>query len=367
MRLPRETVLFPTPDPRRRTEETMTTLSQPVRRPRRPRGGATEISAAAIGPLLAHALEACREGAALSWTAAAPGPVHARSDPGGVPAPRLGPLPATDRSALARLEPQREQALARSRAGRTAEAENAMRGARVLLAFSGLSGPGRAYAETMQQAAESYLSYRRGDGADACARMEAAVTATDRLAGWWGESEFIVCRRMDLMHNLMRVDLRREALEDSMRMGARLLASLTGPEAAGATALDPRISATLANLVAGTVAELLAPLPPERARTLFALLGPSRGAGEGPSPRVAEWIELKEAILGDEPERFLARADSFLREGRGRTATLWYAVVLDLLRLTRDTDAAGVLAVPFAAAAKLLAGDGVPPRMRMPA
>jgi hypothetical protein len=297
--------------------------------------------------LLARALGAFREGRAAQWTPPPTGPTAERVEREENRAFKLGPFTTADRSTLLNLAAPREHALALARAKRLDEADASMKVAQLLLSLARLSIEGRAYAETMHQAAESYLSYQRGNYVDAHARMAMSIEATDRLATSWGDTDFIVCRRVDLAHNLMRVEMRRGLRTDAMRRGARLLEYIVGVQQEGAR-LDPRVSSEppldagvsriLFDLIMGTIAELVAPLQAHEATALLSLLSRLRDHGTSPSPHASTWLDIRWAALENDPERFLTLAEPFLRAGRGRTPSLWYAVVLDLTRVYSALD-----------------------------
>ena len=325
----------------------------PAARPRAPRRRQPEVHA-----LLSGALAAFRAGRdAGAGAQAAAGERR--------PAPQPGPLPAADRAQIDRLAVPRERALALARGGKLPAAAAQMQGARLLLSLARLSPAGAAYARTMHEAAESYLSYQHGDHADAYARMTAALDATERLAAAWGECEFIACRRIDLAHNLMRVEVRRGAAREAMRRGAGLLERIAGGSR-GEDGMDPGIAAALFDLVAATTAELLAPLAAEDARDLLAPLARLRAQGGGPSPRAREWLALRAAAAEDDPRPFLRAAPSFLRAGRGSAPALWYSVALELLHLQRTLDPHGGSAAVEEIAAELAAGPRAPACMRDP-
>ena len=179
-----------------------------------------------------------------------------------------------------------------------------MKLARFLLSLARLSDDARAYAETMQLAAESYVSYQRGDYAEAHAKMVASVEATERLAELWGNTEFIVCRRADLEHNLMRVEMRRGAAHAAMRRGVNLLESVSGATRTE-PAMDSRVAAVLFDLVMGTIAELVAPLTRHDARSLLSSLSWVHALPTAPSTRAVEWLAVKSTALDDDPEAIL--------------------------------------------------------------
>jgi hypothetical protein len=276
-----------------------------------------------------------------------------------------GNLPQPDRLALTRVSGVRDRALAMSRAGEQKEAEGAMKMSRFLLSASGLSPLGRAAADTLQQAAESYLSYRRGDFADASARMTLAIEATDRLADAWGESRFTTGRRIHLLHNLMRVEARRGAWREAMTLGTGILAHLagasTGPRLPALDRPTPPMDAADARgftgVVTATVAEVLASVPDAEARELLAPLAGVAHAAGGPAADGWGWISLKSAALAGDPRAFLEGAAPFLRAGRGRGPVLWYAVALDVLRAARPLGSAS------AGVAEIEAALGTEPRV----
>lgn len=275
-----------------------------------------------------------------------------------------GHLSNADQQALTRLRDVRERALELGRAGEQEAADRMMRTARFLLSASGFSPLGRAAADTLQHAAESYLSYRRGDFADASARMTRSIEATNRLADAWGESHFTAGRRIHLLHNLMRVEARRGAAREAMELGNGLLAHLagssTGPRLAAldrpAPALDPQVAAGFINVVAATAAEVLAAAPDAEAKEMLAPLAGMAHGASGTGAEGCRWIALKLAALAGDPRAFLEGAAPFLRAGRGRAPVLWYAVALDVLRAARTLGVAS-------SAAEIEAALGTEPRV----
>lgn len=289
--------------------------------------------------LLARAVDAWREGCA----APVPPSAHNKSDQqlneelADYVSERLS---RTDTTGLGRIGELRERALALARAGQTDEAEANMKAARFLLSVSNLSLLGRTAAETLQQAAEAFLAYRKGDFADAGARMEASLAATDLLADAWGESLFTTGRRIHLLHNRMKVEARRGAAREAMVLGGGILAHLTG-SAAGlrlaalgrpAPLLEPAFADSFADLVAGTAAEVLAEAPESEARSLARFVAGIAPGERESAARAWAWLPLKRAALAGDPHGFLGGAAPFLRVGRGRAAALWYAVALDVVR-----------------------------------
>lgn len=252
-------------------------------------------------------------------------------------------LVRSDHASLAEAGRIREHALALGRAGRQEEAEATMKLARSFLWVAGLSSLGRVASDTFQQAAESYLSYRRGDYADASARITAAVDATDRLAAAWGESFFTTGRRVHLLHNQVKLEARRGAMRDAVRLGAGILAYLAGSTAVpavpalapSASALDPVIAHRYSNFVGGTIAEVLAVVPDAEAKELLALLGGVEPVGPAAAARAWAWLPLKSAALAADPRAFLEAAAPFLRAGTRRAPVFFYAVALDVVRAAR--------------------------------
>jgi hypothetical protein len=332
-----------------------------------PQGSRTKMLSARI-------LDAFRAGRAVEWSPPPTGPTAERVETEEKTKLQLGRMTAGDRAAIVALSAPREQALALARVSRLDEADTHMSLARFLLSLSRLSPEGRAYASTMHEAAESYLAYQRRDYASAYSRMIASLEATDRLADSWGNTEFIVCRRVDLAHNLMRVEMRRGATRDAMRRGTGLLqfvcrASAKSRHVESGEVTDASLHAFIAtalfDLVMGTIAELVAPLPAHEARAVLSSLDWLQAPNAAPSPRAVEWLAIKNAALGADPERFVDAALPFLKAGRGKTATLWYAVALDLARLIETLDPVAGADALDEIAAELSTASRVPVSMRM--
>lgn len=317
-----------------------------------------------------RALEAFREGRKAPWSLPAPEAAQALCE-----RYVLARLTPPDHVALARLAEARERALAMARAGRHDDARASMKLAAFLLSITQFSRDGRTYATTLHHAAESYLSFRRGNHSDARARMVAAIQTTDQLAVWWGDSEFIARRRVHLAHNLMRVDVARGATRDAMQLGTRLLECLAGVGLEGpfrewrtpvGALMDARQVEFYFDLVTQTAAELLAPLPVKEARDLFPRSLRMHGLGIRRPWRGWEWLAIKTAALGDDRRCFLERAYPFLGAGRGETPTLWYAVAVDLARAYCAVDPTPDLAPLEEIFAELAVAPRVPACMRAP-
>ena len=320
--------------------------------------------------LLSRAVDAFREGG----RAAAPAPPGQTNEQinGELLAYVYASLTRADHPSVAKVAGICERALELGRAGRQEEAEATMKLARFFLSVAGFSTLGRAAADTLHQAAEAYLSYRGGDFGDASARLAAAVEATDRLADAWGESRFTTGRRVHLLHNLMKVEARRGASREAATLGAGILGHLVGSSAGPclpvlarpAPALERAIADRFCDVVAATVAEVLAEVPDAEAKELLGLLA---GVAPGETPTAARawaWLPLKAAALDDDPRCFLEGAAPFLRAGRGRAPVLWYAVAFDVVRAARGRGAVPVPDAVAEIAAELNADPRVPKCMQ---
>lgn len=324
----------------------------------------------AVAPAVAATWTACildafTEGRAVPWPATGGGPASVTPTDGEPVTFGGDALAPSERAALQRAAVPREQALALARDGRLDEGDGAMRLAQLILAFAPLSAAGRAYGVSMHEAAASFLAYRRGDHAAAYDRMAAALAATERLAAHCGESRFIACRRVDLEHNLMRVEMRNGAVDATVERGARLLRGLAdGSSTPGATVLGTPLTTALADLVTSTLAEAVAPLGALDARAMLRPLAWMVARPTPPSVRAVQWLALK--LRRDvETTRHVNASAAFLRAGRGSTPTLWYGVVLDLLRLSPYAGAPREASALEPLATELAVAPRVPASMRV--
>lgn len=270
-------------------------------------------------------LNAFLAGREKAWSAPSNGPTATRVAVETKRTLRMGPLAPADRATLNSLSEPRERGLAYARATELTQAAGSMRAARLLLTLARLSPAGRAYAETMQSAAESYVSYERRDYDAAFAQMQAAIDNTNLLAAEWGECEFIVCRRIDLGHNLMRVDMRRGALPDAVARGITLLDATL----AAIDQLGSYVAGLLCELVASTLTELAALRSRDDARKILAPFFFRFAAHSLPSSRTEAWIALENAMLEHAHRLDLLTLEAFLAAGRERTPALWYATAID--------------------------------------
>ena len=288
--------------------------------------------------LVARATQAFREGRAAAWSMPALDAVQTQ-----IERQVLARLTPADQIALAKLTAPRERALALARSGQHDAAAASMKVAGLLLTFARFSREGRAYAQTLHHAADSYLLFRTGHHAEARARMLAAIDATAQLGTWWGDSEFIACRRVHLAHNVMRVDVASGATGDATRLGAELLSVLGSTGVTGSTSdprarltapTDARVAELFYNFVMETIAELLAALPASEAGAVVRSLSLTPPSADRRAWRGWTWLAIKAAALSDDPSHFLTAAEPFLRAGRQTTPSLWYAVALDLARVS---------------------------------
>jgi hypothetical protein len=224
-----------------------------------------------------------------------------------------------------------------------------------------LKGPwsdeARLIARSSLLAAEAYESYRHGRYDEALARVTQAAECDLLLEDELG---YFVCQqhRLQLLHNVMRVELRRGRLERGLSVA---VAVLLFEETA---AVEPLIALslpwaqawslwswqktpeTLRNRMHAQVAnELVVAL--ERVRghgsaddkaALATALAAEAAALAGSPAQVARWLAAQAALAHRHEEALFAAALPLLRAGRRPSAPLWRSVVTDLAPLAAADD-----------------------------
>jgi len=255
-------------------------------------------------------------------------------------------LSAEDIERFRRSVAPRERALRASRSGENAAAEQAMREARSALGLEQMSIEARLLMISIHQAAESYLDYREGRFEQSRTALLKALDATHALQGAHGYT-FLEPRRIHLVRNLLHMEARRGRLDEALNLGVNLLSYLEGntaawplPESQCTAAIPPMsddMRAAAFDDVMESLAEVLAPETPETRRRLERFtphLQPGASAACARFARPHQWLRLRWLAAQERDAEFLSEAHGFLAEGRGSTPSLWFAVVLELYRLS---------------------------------
>ena len=245
----------------------------------------------------------------------------------------------------------RSRGLTAARNNRLIEAQQALDEGRRVLASELLSAQGKLIVETFHEAVEAYVEYKRGLIPLARARVRKALAIDCTLISQYGY-DILDLHRVQLGHNLMRLDIHQGNLAAAAELCASLISYLEGragewplPEFKIET--DP--AQLPAELRSAMLIQILGELAlclrnknaAEAARVFTPLLPHVESATAFPCSqhaRAHRWLQAKWACVNEEPVAFLRHVTELLREGPGQMLLLWRAAVLDLFDLCCTLD-----------------------------
>ncbi|QFS52025.1 hypothetical protein [Nostoc sphaeroides] len=258
-------------------------------------------------------------------------------------------LPSTDRLLMHKFGNARQRGLLAARRGDLMVAEKTFGAARFLLELNKLSTEGSLLYLSFLEQAESYLDYRRGDFEQARNRIYHAL-AVDVTLEEEHEYDILLLHRIQLVHNLVRIDARCMNLERAIELACQILGYLQGklevlpiPGNWGyERVLRQRqefVGAMFAQ-VTSEVALILAGKNPQAVRDLLAVASTNlRLQINGNCHlRANAWLLIKQAFASNNIALFLKRVSQFLSEGCADTPLLWYATVIDLIVVCEELD-----------------------------
>jgi hypothetical protein len=225
-------------------------------------------------------------------------------------------------------------------------AECAFAAARVLLQLGKLSPEGNLLYKSFLEQAEAYLNYRRGDFDQARNRTFEALAIDMVLEEEYGY-EILLLHRIQLVHNLVRINARCICFDHAIELACKILSYLEGasevlpiPGSWGCERVarqSPELVAAMFAQVTGEVAQILVGKNRQVDPHLFAVASAHMQLEANGNchchPRSYAWLLVKQAFVSNDVATFLERASHFLAEGRADTPLLWYATVIDLIAL----------------------------------
>mgnify|MGYP000678064456 CR=1 FL=1 len=260
-------------------------------------------------------------------------------------------LPVTDQLLMHRFRGARIRGLMAARGGDLVRAEQLFVAARALLELNKLSPEGTLLYKSFQQKAESYLDYLRGDFDQARKRTTEALEINVVLEEEYGY-ELLFLDRIQLVHNLVRIDARCMCFERAIELACQILSYLEGaskvlsnPDLRGYEFVahqSPELVAAMFAQVTSEIALILAGKNRQVDRDLFAVASTNLQLQTNSNchchPRSYAWLLVKQAFVSNDIVMFLERASHFLAGGRSDTPLLWYATVIDLVALCKELD-----------------------------
>lgn len=260
-------------------------------------------------------------------------------------------IPLADKLLMHKFNNARERGLLATRRGDFVTAERVFAAARVLLQLNKLSPEGSLLYQSFLEQAEAYLNYRRGDFDQAHNRTSEALAIDMVLEDEYGY-HILLIHRIQLVHNLARIDARCMYLERAIELACQILSYLEGalevlpiPGTWGYERVlrqPPELVAAMFAQVTSELALILAGKNCQIGHDLFAVSSTNLQLQANSTchshPQAYAWLLIKQAFINNDITTFLDRASQFLAEGRADTSLLWYATVIDLIALYDGLD-----------------------------
>lgn len=260
-------------------------------------------------------------------------------------------LPLIDQLLIHRFGNARIRGFIAARRGDFMVAEQFFVAARALLQLDKLSPEGALLYKSFLEQAEAYLDYRRGDFDQARSRTFEALAIDMVLEEEYGY-EVLFLHRIQLVHNLVRINARCMRLDSAIELACQILSYLEGalevlpiPGLWGYERVArqlPELVAAMFAQVTSEVALILAGKNPQVVRNLFAVASTNLELQTNSNccchPRAYAWLLVKQAFTNKDIALFLERASQLLSEGRADTPLLWYTTVIDLIALCDELD-----------------------------
>ncbi len=250
-------------------------------------------------------------------------------------------LPLKDQLLLRRYDNAREQGLLAARRGQVAIAQQLFTEAQTPLFMDTLSRESKLLHQVFLEQAVAYLDYSKQDFEQVYHRTHQALGIDVILEEEYGY-EILLINRIQLMHNLVRTEARRQNLE-AIPLAFQLLAylsrqieTLPTPHPWGSLRVARQPSELVAAMFAQVMSEVALIMTPSD-RTLIDYFQAAITTYQQNSCHsgAEAWLLVKQAFILQDTS-FLARAGDFLAEGRGDTPILWYTTVIDLLTVCND-------------------------------
>ena len=255
-------------------------------------------------------------------------------------------LPLSEQLLIRFVSTVRARGLSAARNNHLIEAQQALDEGRRVLKTNSLSTEGKLIGKTFHHAVEAYLEYKRGNMSLARTHVRNALEIDGRLITQYGYN-ILDLHRVQLGHNLMRVDIHCGNLVAAAEMCASLIGYLEGradqwplPEfqiETDPSQLPPDLVSAMTAQILGELALCLAVNKRKEGRRMFApMIRHVQSPPAAPCSRQKRahlWLQAKWAYVNEEWTSFLELVMSLLQEGPGEMLLLWRAAVVDLFDL----------------------------------
>ena len=246
-----------------------------------------------------------------------------------------------------------EQGLSLARRDDLAAADQCFEQVHAWLTTRTLSSEGQLHAKVLYEKGVGYLDYRRGNLEQAEARMHEALAIDQMLEEEYGYTT-LHADRIQLVYHLMRIYMKRTMLTEGLALGIHLLNYLEGKShtlpistswnTAHLTDLPPRLLNHFFALVTLEMAYALAGQKTITVdgellsiHTLLADIDCHTQPEALDSCRLSHqahtWLQAKQALENEQLADFFSLTAQALSAGPNGYPLLWYAIIVDLLRL----------------------------------
>jgi len=264
------------------------------------------------------------------------------------------------------------QGLLVARQGRYAEARHLLRTSRRLLERMG-DGPGRTMAVAFMEGNAAYLDHRLGRPDEARAKIRRGLDADLAL-----ELDFDLTmyemHRIQLGHNLARIDFKLGRPLDALRLCGQILAYLEGHRRdlpyhhdwlpARLVSIPRSLVRTMFAQVADEAIRCLVSRPNAESWSTFleqALPSSAAGSGSVFSPRLRRWLQARRARRDGDLDTYLSTLEEVLFEGPKELATMFYAILVDFVETCASVESASARRIHEVLVKDSMKWKGLPP------
>ncbi len=238
----------------------------------------------------------------------------------------------------------RKQGLQAARLGNLKTARQSLAEAREVINWGDLSPEGNLICQSFQLAAEAYIDYKYGDFDQAREKINQALHIDVELISKHNY-DILHLHRVQLAHNIMRVEARRFCIIEALSIGLLTLEYLHGRTVTmpipGKWTKDQLLPIPKSNIismivqVASELALILADVKVINRKDLHGLFSINIHKHNQHldfyHPRVLDWLELKRKFISSDSTMFFQLLPEFLSAGREEIPVLWYSAVSDFI------------------------------------
>jgi hypothetical protein len=258
-------------------------------------------------------------------------------------------VPLSDRLLMCKCSILRRHALISARKGQLAIAQQAINESHEIMMSSSLSVQARLISESFIESVTAYLDYVKGEFQSVKDRINKAMSIDAYLEKEFGY-DVLALHRVQLVHNIMRLEKRCGNHQIVFNYGSKLLNYLEGESSSWPI---PRFeSGSLVHVNPELISRMFVQILSELSLCLinadsdvlqlFPLIASHIEGNTNLScnifPRPHEWIRVKQSYINNDLFLFLSRASEFLRGGPRELPLLWYSVVIDLYETCSKID-----------------------------